>query len=90
MKSGNVSETNLFYTPGKPTREDKTTDRKGPDKSVGDNVDLSIKGQSVMAKPVASYDDAIDLLRNLDFRQAGDAHRIPGETVSILTEFLQA
>jgi hypothetical protein len=90
MKPGNVSETSLFSTRAKPARDGKAGNRKVQDTTLGDNVDLSIKGQSAASSSIASYDEALDMLKGLDFRQAADAHRIPNETVGMLVEFLQA
>jgi hypothetical protein len=89
MKTGNVSQNAMFYTQTKPACEDKTDNKREPNKAIGDKVDLSTKGLSGMSTPIASYGEALELLKGIDFRQFKMADRISIDAKAKLTELLQ-
>jgi len=74
----------------KPAKESKTPDTKKAESTVEDNVDVAAQTYSSQAALPATYDEAMDLTKNIDFQKAIDAYNIPKETAFQLASLMQA
>ena len=90
MKTGNVSHDGVPFTQARPISEDKRADKRGPDKSLVDRVELSTTEPSVVLTPVTSYGEALSLVKGMDFRQALDAQGISRDAATRIMGLLQA
>lgn len=88
MKTENVSQAGVLFAQTKSIREDKTETKSETNKIVGDTVDLSTKG-FVLPNPIASYQEALSVIKNIDFSQALNAHNIFNGVTSRFMEILQ-
>lgn len=89
MKTGNVSRPGQPFAQTKPVRQDKTGDKREPDKSLVDKVDLSTTGLPLTSTP-ASYVDALNLSKGLDYRQVLSAQGLSKDAAARISELLQA
>jgi TolA-binding protein len=88
MKTENVSQADVPFAQTKSIREDKSEAKKETNKTLGDVVNLSTKGFTV-STPVASYQEALNMIKNMDFSQATDAHNIFTSVTARFMEILQ-
>ena len=88
MKTGTISQGNMTYTQTKPLAEEKAARPKEQAPALEDKVDLS-GAASASSTPVPSYADAMNMIKNLDFPQAMDAHKISREAAGRFMELLQ-
>jgi hypothetical protein len=88
MKTGNVLHTGVLFSKTKPTREDRMSDKRKPNEALEDKIDLSTTGPSVMSTPIASYEEALNLAKDMDFRQVLNAHGISRDAATRFMELL--
>ena len=74
----------------KPAKESRAEDTKRAQSGVEDNVDVAAQAYSSQASPPASYGEAMDLAKSIDYRKATDAFNIPKETAFQLASLMQA
>ena len=88
MKTEKVSQGGATFAQTKSIREDKAETRRATNKALGDMVDLSARGFAASA-PIVSYEEALNVLKNMDFSQAIDAHNIFRNVTARFKEILQ-
>jgi hypothetical protein len=71
----------------KPARGRKASDGQDTKKDVKDSVDLAASGPSHSVNPVASYDEAVNIAKGMDFGKAADAHKF-GEAATDIIRLL--
>ncbi len=90
MKTGNITLDSVVFAQTKSMRDKKGTDKRETNKAVEEKVDLSMSMSSTASIPVPSYEEAIGLLRGIDFRQVRETGWMSKNGTAKLTELLQA
>jgi TolA-binding protein len=63
----------------KSTKESKPLELRKTGSGVEDDVSVAAQTYSSQAAPAASYNEALDLTKRIDYRGAMDAFNIPGD-----------
>jgi hypothetical protein len=90
MKIGSSFSAVVNPKQSKPAKESRALDTKKPGGGVEDNVDVSAQAYSSQAAPAASYGEALDLTKSIDYRKAIGDYNITKETAFQLASLMQA
>jgi hypothetical protein len=89
MKTNDVTLSGMHLTQQKSKGGRKIAGTKQSKESSGDKVELSITRSSGLSAPSLSYDEALDLVKDMDFKLALEATKISKDSSAQLLELAQ-
>ena len=85
VKTGSVSLNGAFIKQNKSMNENRPAEKKTTKSGAGIKVDISTK-----APPAPSYEEALELIRGIDFAQLRNTNWVSKNTATQLAQLLQA
>jgi len=89
MKTGGISSGNMPFRQTRTIRDGKETNRKEPKKIAGEQTNRVTQKTSLAPTVITSSEEALDLIRGIDFRQFRDVEWISKSGTAKLAELTQ-
>jgi hypothetical protein len=90
MKTGSISSGNMLFRQARTTQDSKETSRKEPKKTAGEQTDRTTQKSSLVSTVITSSEEALELIRGIDFRQFRDVEWMSKSGTTKLAELLQS